>query len=166
MNENQVTVGPEIEPWRYVFRNGVAKQLSANGLVALREAIKGDDPRLVQGITLKPIVGGNHARVYSCCFISYAAWQGEGMELCGNVLDFFSRVCDRTNEALMGKKVPSEIRDERFPVKAFLNWYDDTQREVVFADLLPEIELELASRKGPEDEPPPLLADPCLIVEE
>jgi hypothetical protein len=43
-----------MEGWRIVWRDGFVPLLPTRGLEALRDALRSDDPRLVQGHTTSP----------------------------------------------------------------------------------------------------------------
>jgi hypothetical protein len=43
-----------VESWRRVFREGLEPVVSTPGLLALRQALLTDDPRLIQGATTTP----------------------------------------------------------------------------------------------------------------
>ncbi|HVK15764.1 MAG TPA: hypothetical protein VM533_02385, partial [Fimbriiglobus sp.] len=43
-----------MESWRIVWRDGFVPVIATTGLTALRDALRGDDPRLVQGATTTP----------------------------------------------------------------------------------------------------------------
>jgi hypothetical protein len=47
-----------LESWRRVFREGLEPVVSTPGLLALRQALLTDDPRLIQGATTtRPLCG-------------------------------------------------------------------------------------------------------------
>ena len=57
--------------WLTTWRTAVAPQLSLPGLTALRDALRDDDPRLVQGVITRVYAGGE---VGGSCAIGFAGW--------------------------------------------------------------------------------------------
>lgn len=130
-----------MELWRATFRDGFAPSLSTIGLLALREALWRDDPRLHQGSTTMP---ASHvaAATYPCegaCALGFCGWQGTGLASIGEVEEFFSRTCWEADQRL----------GEPAACRWFLNWFDDTPRHEMRRDLLAEVELALALRHPP-----------------
>ncbi len=127
-----------MEMWRRVWRDGLVPRLSARALRALRTALVSDDPRLVQGTTCSPpaLQALCEQRVETACALGYCGWQGEGLARVGEVEDFFQQLCDGADERLA----------ERAVCRFFLNWYDDTPREVMRRELLTEVERALRCR--------------------
>jgi hypothetical protein len=136
-----------IESWRTVWRAGVAPQLSVEGLEALARALANDDPRLWQGQTAGPTPGpgkrGWDPPCEGACLIGYAGWQGEGLETVAEVQDFFAQACYRADLAL----------GEPAGCRWFLNWFDETPREVMRRLLLAEVRLALDGRGGTAPSP-------------
>jgi hypothetical protein len=108
------------EPWRRVWRKGIAPFLSEKALEALQRALVSDDARLTQGITTVP----THTRsvqdwpVHNACALAFCGWQGEGLETVAEVEEFFARVCFEIDERL----------GEPAACRWFLNWFDDSPR--------------------------------------
>jgi hypothetical protein len=134
-----------MEAWRKVFREGFAPLLSTPGLAALRDALKADDGRLLQGATTSPppvsTWCGNFP-VEAACAMGYCGWQGDGLETVGEVEEFFARACFEADQRL----------GEPAACRHLLNWFDDTPRDEMRASLLPEVELALAVRAEPPTE--------------
>jgi len=129
-----------MEPWREVFRDGLAPTLTTSQLQALAVGLRTDDPALVQGATTCP-PALHSVREWPCqggCLISYAGWKADGIETVGGVDEFFNQTCksifDRTN-------LYSASR-------ALVNWFDDNPRAEVFRELLPEVERALTLRSA------------------
>jgi hypothetical protein len=128
-----------MEPWRHTWRNGIAPTLATRHLQALSDALARDDPRLIQGATTlpPPLVCLSGHPCEAACAISYAGWRGgEELDLVGEVEEFFGRVCWECDK-LLGE--PAACRH-------FLNWFDDTPRDVVRRELLTEVDRALALR--------------------
>jgi hypothetical protein len=128
-----------IENWQRVWREGIAPSLSLAGLEALQRALQNDDPKLVQGATSvpPPLQAVQDWPVEAACAISYAGWQGE---LCLSVADvesYFARVCFETDKRL----------GEPAACRHFLNFWDETPRDVVFAQMLPEVKRAIALKQ-------------------
>jgi hypothetical protein len=128
------------EAWRQVWREGFVPVLSTAALEALREGLINDDPRLQQGATTTPppLLSLMDWSVEAACALGYCGWQGEGLQTVGQVEEYFARLC---YEADLRLGEPTACRH-------FLNWYDDTPREVVRQELLAEVELALAQRRA------------------
>jgi hypothetical protein len=127
-----------MESWRRVWRNGFAKVLPVAGLEALRVALVEDDPRLLQGCTTNP-PALRCTQDWTCeggCAVSYCGWKGEGRGLLGDVAEFFSKCCDDADYRL----------GEPAACRWFLNWFDDTPRDEMRRELLPEVERAIAER--------------------
>ena len=127
-----------MEQWRKVWRNGFAKVISTPGLEALRDALRRDDPRLIQGSTTTPppFMCVQDWPVEAACAVSYCGWQGDGLGLVGEIEEFFSRMCFEADQILGD---PAECR-------GFLNWFDDTPRDEVRRELLAEVEASIRDR--------------------
>lgn len=127
-----------MESWRKVWREGIAPSLSTSGLESLRHGLRVDDERLLQGATTSPppMQCVQDWPTEAACFIGFCAWQGDGLDKVGEVEEFFAQVCREADERL---KEPAACR-------WFLNWADDTPRNIVRRELLGEVENELARR--------------------
>ena len=129
-----------MESWRKVWRDGVEPLLTTEGLTALRDALRGDDARLVQGATTTPppLMCVQDWPVEAACALGYCGWVGDGLETVGEVEEFFARMCFEIDSRL----------GEPAACWRFLNWHDETPRDEMRRDLLPEVERALAGR-GP-----------------
>jgi hypothetical protein len=127
------------EDWRRVWRTGVAPCLSDAALTALRDGLRDDDERLLQGHTTSPppLTAVMDWPVEAGCALCYAAWRGDGLTTVEEVEESFGRVCWAAEQTL----------GEPAAVRHFINWWDKTPRYEAIAALLPEVELALASRR-------------------
>lgn len=128
-----------METWQRVWREGIAPQLSTEGLRALETALERDDPRLAQGATTfpPPLKSMLEAEVVSACAVTFCAWHGDGLSLVGQVDEFFANLCWQCDQR-MGEGCASGH---------FVRFFDDTPRSVMRATLLPEVRLALARRE-------------------
>ena len=130
-----------IESWRKVWRDGFAPLLSETALAALRDALRADDPKLIQGgtTTPPPLMCVQDWPVEAGCVFGYCGAVengGFGEATVGEAEEFFAKKCfDADNQ--LGE--PAECR-------WFLNWWDDTPRPEAIRELLPEVDRELARR--------------------
>lgn len=130
-----------MESWRLVWRTGFAPVLSTEGLRALAEALRTDDPRLTQRATVVPEAGGecDDMPPEACCpvgFVGAVVSGGFEAATVGIVSEFFGRACFEADQLL----------GEPAAVRWFLNFVDDVPRDVLRRELLPEVELVLSSR--------------------
>src|SRR4051812_6395754 len=88
--------------WQQVWREGAAPLLSTEGLLALREALRADDQRLLQGATTTPppLACMLDWPVEAACLLGYAGWQGDGLETVAEVEEFFGRMCFEIDQRL------------------------------------------------------------------
>jgi hypothetical protein len=136
----------DLEAWRRVWRDGLAPLLSARQLAALRDALAGDDVRLLQGATTDPppLAGLGDWPVRAACLVAYGGVAGMGgfpggkpddtAVTVAEVQAFFARTCGEIDRR-MGE--PGACR-------FFLNWFDETPRNEMRRALLPEVERSLA----------------------
>ena len=131
-----------MESWRIVFRNGFAPLMSDAGLQALLAACETDDPALRQGETTSPppLMCVRDWPCEAADAIGYAGWKGEGLATVGEVSQYFARMCFEADGRL------GEVAGCRW----FLNWWDDTPREEVLAEVAGECSRELARRRDLE----------------
>jgi hypothetical protein len=127
-----------MESWRLVWREGFAPVISTTGLRALREALQADDLRLTQGSTTTPppLMCVQDWPVEAACALGFCGWQGEDLSTVGEVEEFFARVCFEADQRL----------GEPAACRWFLNWFDDSPRDVMRQELLSEVNLALAER--------------------
>jgi hypothetical protein len=128
-----------VETWKGVWRK-TAPLLSRQALVALRDALLSDDPRLLQGATTTPppLQCVQDWPVEAACALGYCGWIGEGLETVRQVEEYFARKCN---------EIDIEI-GEPAACRWLLNWFDETPRPEMRAQLLPEVELALASSEA------------------
>lgn len=138
--------------WRKVWREGFVPNLATPALVALRDALRNDDPRLTQGSTTTPppLMCVQDYPVEAGCALGYmgAATLGgfhdhgknPNAATVGDVNLFFARCCFDADQRL----------GEAAACRFFLTWFDDEARPVVLADLAAEITAELERREAKE----------------
>lgn len=126
-----------MESWRIVWRVGYAPEMPAAGLAALRDALRRDDERLLQGCTTKPppLLCVHDWPVEAADAIGFVGWHA-GAQTVGEVEEFFARASYQCDENLK----------ETAGCRWFLNWYDDTPREEMRRELLAEVVRELERR--------------------
>ena len=129
-----------MESWRIVWRDGFVPVLSTVGLMALRDALRADDPRLVQGATTTPppLMCVQDWPCEGACALGYCGWHGERLQTVGEVEveEFFAKCCFEADQRL----------GEPAAVRWFLNWYDETPRDLMRRLLLAEVNFALAQR--------------------
>lgn len=123
-----------------VWRDGFAPGLSDASLQALRDALKTDDARLIQGSTTTPppLLCVQDWPVDAACALGFCGWQGERLDTVGEVEEFFARLCFEADGRL----------GEAAACRWFLNWFDDTPRHEMQRLLLEEVEATLAARSN------------------
>ena len=136
-----------MESWRKVWREGLEPLLTTEALQALRAALLQDDPRLIQGATTSPppLQCVQDWPVEAACALGYCGWVGDGLETVGEVEEFFARLCFETDCRL----------GEPAACRWFLNWFDETPREVMRRELLAEEQRALMHRCDEVDGPQP-----------
>ncbi len=140
-----------MEEWRRVWREGMAHVLALDGLKALREALATDDPRLIQGATTTPppLLCVQDWPVEAACATAFCGVPdggGFGAATVGTVEEEFARACFECDQRL----------GEPAACRSFLNWFDDTPRDQMIRELLPEVERAIQMRETLDQEPPPL----------
>ena len=138
--ENHLPSDQEPAPaWLRSFR-AMARHLSVPALQALRLAVATDDKRLLQGATCQPPPLQCVASwpVEAACALGYAGWQGDSLHTVAEVEEYFARICAEVDLQL----------GEPAACRYFLNWYDETPRAEMRAQLLPALDALLAAR-GP-----------------
>lgn len=131
------------EKWRIVWRNGIAHQLSTPGLLALAKALTEDSSTLLQGVTCYPPLMDffRDQAVLAADAIGFACWQGDGISTVGELEGRFQEICTAADL----------VFNEPAACRYFLNHYDDTPRENMRIELLPEVQLEIKRRKEVAD---------------
>lgn len=126
--------------WKSCWRIGFAPRMPAPGLLALRDALRDDDPRLTQGLTTEP-PSVSCSELWPCegaCAVAFAGWKGGlGLYSVGDVVEFLGRACDEADRRLGDPKA----------CRWFLEWFDEKPRGEVFPALLEEVERELRRRE-------------------
>lgn len=127
-----------MEAWRKVFREGFAPGMNDYQLIALKTVLELDSPILAQGATTNPppLSCNQDAGVESCCAISLCGWLGDGLRTVGEVEEFFARACYEADKRL----------GEPAACRWFLNWFDDSPRDMMRQQLLAEVEHILLHR--------------------
>lgn len=127
-----------LQKWKRVWREGLAPQISRNGLLALQSALRRNEPLLMQGaICSPPTLDALRDRPVVCaCAIGYCGWRGDGCATVGELEDYFHRVCEAADAAF---REPAACR-------FFLNWFDDAERATMRRELLGEVSLALSER--------------------
>jgi hypothetical protein len=130
-----------MKAWRKVWRDGFAGGISTPGLESLRRALASDDGRLTQGSTTSPppMQCVLEWPAEGACAVGYCGWQGDGLSTVGEVEEYFARACYEADCRL----------GEPAACRWFLNWYDDTPRDLMRRLLLAEVTRELALRQAP-----------------
>jgi len=131
-----------MESWKLVWREGFAPQMTEKQLDALREALVTDDVRLIQGATSSPPPLACMAD-WPCegaCGVSFLGWMGLALKTVGEVEEFFAKACFEADRRL----------GEPAACRWFLNWFDDTPRAQMRAELLAEVEVALAGTYEPQ----------------
>lgn len=125
---------------QHAWRAGIAPLLSFEALLALRQALLGDDPRLIQGATTSPPPLHCVAQweVEAACALGYCGWQTNAGKTVEEVEGYFARMCFDADQRL----------GEPAAVRWFLNWFDDTPRAEMRRQLLDEIQREIANRNA------------------
>jgi hypothetical protein len=137
-------LGSECLPaWQRAWRTGFAPFIATGGLEALRRALWEDDRRLIQNCTTQPPPLCTFEDCPAVCGCALAiCGMGEGLTTVGQLDDYFHRLCRQAEEALGWETGPS----------VFLNYFDDTPRERMRAELLEEVSRELERRQESEPE--------------
>ena len=135
-----------MESWREAWRNGFAVVLPLDGLLSLRDALRDDDARLLQGATTKPpplmcvqdwpCEGGDA--------ISWTRYCGDASVTVGDVEEHFAKMCFDVDQKI----------GEPAACRWFLNWFDDTPRAEMRRELVAEVELAIQARSQPQPETP------------
>src|SRR5262245_818937 len=128
-----------MESWRKVWREGIAPLVSKEGLEALYHGLTNDDARLVQGATTTPppLQCVADWPCEGACAVGFCGWQGDGLETVAEVEEFFARMCFEIDRRL----------GEPAACRWFLNWFDETPRNEMRQQLLPEVARAIKQRE-------------------
>lgn len=122
-----------MEAWRQVWREGFAPIFSAKSLLAMRHGLLTDDPRLIQGATTTPppLHCVQDWPVEAGDLLAYGHWIGECGGICevAKAEEYFARSCHQCDLTI----------GEPAACRHFLNWYDETPRDNMRVQLLPEV---------------------------
>ncbi|MFO0937876.1 MAG: hypothetical protein U0798_15340 [Gemmataceae bacterium] len=134
-----------MELWRKAWRDGFAKVISTNGLMSLASALTADHPGLVQGATTcpAPLAANLNHPIEGCCAIGFCGWQGDDLTTVGDVDDYFVMTCFDADQRL----------GETAACRFFLDWFDDSPRDVIRRELLVEVNREIEHRRETEAQP-------------
>lgn len=128
-----------MESWKKIWRDGVVPLISLKGLEALLRALELDDPRLIQGATTipPPLECVQDWPVEAACGTGYCGWQGEGLKTVAEVEEYFARICYEIDLRI----------GEPAACRWFLNWFDDTPRDIMRRLLLTEVRLAIRNKQ-------------------
>lgn len=129
------------EAAKKVWVEGFQSQFSTEALQSLAEALEVDDPRLTQGSTTvpPPLMCFQDWAVEGCCGVAWSGVEecgGFSEATAGEVEECFARYCFNADKR-MGE--PAACRH-------WLNWFDDTPRHQMRAELLALVQEELQRR--------------------
>lgn len=129
-----------MESWRKVWRDGFVPQLSMEALKALRYALMEDIEELAQCYTVSPPPAEmfKNDEPEKACAIGYMGWKADGCETVGAVEAFFTKACLGCDDAMQ----------EHAACRHFLNWFDETPREIMRRELLPEVNLAIQQKEA------------------
>lgn len=129
-----------MESWRKVWRDGFAPLISDSGLAELAKALETDNPALGQGFTTTPppLMCVQDWPVEAADAIGYCGWKGEDLATVGEVEEYFAKACFNADQRI----------GEPAACRWFLNWFDDTPRNQMRAELLAEVQHEQERRKS------------------
>lgn len=129
--------------WKQVFRKGILPLVSEVELNTLKDLLKRDDQRLLQGATTTPppLMCVQDWPVEAACPIGMCGWSclssGElGEVTVGEVEEYFARMCYDIDQRI----------GEPAACRYFLNWWDETPRDEALRELLTEVNLALNKR--------------------
>jgi hypothetical protein len=126
-----------MQDWKVVWRE-TAPLISTPGLLALKEALERDDPKLLQKVTTSPppLAYVQDWPIEGACPLTYTGWKGDGLETVGECEEYFAYLCAGI-DIRMGE--PAGCR-------WLLNQIDDWSREDLIKNLLPEVKLSIERR--------------------
>ena len=130
-----------MDAWQKTWREGIQPQLGTKALASLYQALVGDDQRLIQGTTIKPVpilrTAEENDPVEACCPVAWCGWMGEGLEVVKDLETWFASVINVTNKIL-----------GPFAAGIFFGFWDYGPRDTCRRLLLSEVEEELARRRS------------------
>jgi hypothetical protein len=128
-----------LSEWTRVWRVGVVPQLTRDNLVALRDALQSNDPRLMQGGTTypPPLPNVQDWRCESCCLVAFPGFS-DGLTTAGELNTYFAEACHRADLAL----------GEPAAIRHLLHFWDNGSRADVFAALIAELDAALAPKEA------------------
>lgn len=121
--------------WQKVFRDGFAPEMTMDELLAVREALVINDPLMIQDATVEPELS-EFVQPCGACFVSYGLWKANRLSTTMEVSDMFARRCQLADNRLGFHSA----------IRFFLNWFDETPRQEVFAKLLVEVDAVISER--------------------
>ncbi|MBA4187552.1 MAG: hypothetical protein C0467_05990 [Planctomycetaceae bacterium] len=112
--------------------------MTTSSLVALQDGLRANDQRLVQGVTTVPcpLASPSGTPVEGACLVGYCEMMSKSLGTVGEVEESFADLCFEADQRL----------GEPAACRWFLNWFDDTDREIVRTEMLAEVELALSQR--------------------
>ena len=131
------------EMWRKVFREGFLPSLKTEHLVALREVLASDDPRLIQGATTSPPP--------LQCVQDWPAEAGCLIGFCGIIENggFGEATVGQAEEWFFQAATQIDSRmGETAAIRWLTNWWDETDRMTAINEILPEIDRAIALKIG------------------
>lgn len=127
-----------IEAWQRAWREGFLPSISDAGLLALRDALVADDPRLIQGANTEPppLNLRPDETPRAACAVCLTRWLGDGVNSVAAIEEFFARSCFDADFRL----------GEPTACRRFLNWFDSTPRMDMRRLMLAEVLVNLVAR--------------------
>ena len=128
-----------MEAWRRVWREAMVPLLSDAALRVLEIALESNSEDLLQGATTHPppLECVQDWPCEGACPIGLMGWKGESLETVGEVEEFFARMCFEIDKRL----------GEPAGCRWFLNWWDETPRDVARKELLAEVKAATKERE-------------------
>jgi hypothetical protein len=129
-----------MESWRLVLRQGFFPQWSTETLERTLAVLKADDRRLIQGSTTTPppLMCVADYPVECCCLVAHCASEDPFNSTVGEVEEGFAKACYNADQML----------GEPAACRWLLNWFDDTPRPQVLAELIEEFGQEISNRNA------------------
>jgi hypothetical protein len=129
------------EIWKLIWVKAIAPLLDDRQIDLLAEAIERDDPRLLQGATTTPppLACVQDWPADKCCALSFTG-MAAGLKTVGEIEEYFARMCFEIDQRW----------GEPAACRYFLNWYDETPREIALPRLARACRETLAQRQALE----------------